>query len=275
MNKKVATIILNRNLPKPTDQLYEHLIKYDKDQTDIYVLEAGSEPDNLSQYCTWHARDKEIMKHGLRYSRGMNYALLNLFNEKKWDNYDGFFLITNDTEFKSEKTIKPLISILEQHKNVGIVSPCSKNWGEKFLLKKEKTKYFWFIHNNAYLLRRQFVESIMETQEPNYMNLIFDGSNFRGYLSESELIAKAYVNDWAAAITTEVFAEENESYLLEKSDLIRTEGFDENLKLYVEEGNKWIKRKFGFNSHWQMQQYTKYFYDQFFLLHPKLIKYKI
>ena len=85
MNKKVATIILNRNLPKPTDQLYEHLIKYDKDQTDIYVLEAGSEPDNLSQYCTWHARDKEIMKHGLRYSRGMNYALLNLLKEKKWD----------------------------------------------------------------------------------------------------------------------------------------------------------------------------------------------
>ena len=232
---KVATIILNRNLPKPTDQLYEHLIKYDKDQTDIYVLEAGSEPDNLSQYCTWHARDKEIMKYGLRYSRGMNYALLNLFNEKKWDNYLGFFLITNDTEFKSEKTIKPLISILEQHKNVGIVSPCSQNWGEKYLLEKEKTKYFWFIHNHAYLLRRQFVESIMETQEPNYMNLIFDGSNFRGYLSESELIAKAYINDWAAAITTEVFAEENESYLLEKSDLIRTEGFDENLKLYVED----------------------------------------
>ena len=41
---KVATIILNRNLPKPTDQLYEHLIKYDQEQTDIFVLEAGSDP---------------------------------------------------------------------------------------------------------------------------------------------------------------------------------------------------------------------------------------
>ena len=72
----------------------------------------------------------------------------------------------------------------------------------------------------------------METNQPNYMNLVFDGTNFRGYLSESELITKAYVNDWAAAITSDVFAEENESYLLEKSDLIRTEGFDENLRLY-------------------------------------------
>ena len=45
---------------------------------------------------------------------------------------------------------------------------------------------------------------------------------------ESEIIAKAYSNDWAAAITTKVFAEENETYLLEKSDLIRTDDFFEN-----------------------------------------------
>ena len=87
---KVATIILNRNLPKPTDQLYEHLMKYDQDQTDVFVLEAGSDPDNLSKYCTWYAKEEDIMKNGLRYGRGMNYALLNLFNEKKWEKYVGF-----------------------------------------------------------------------------------------------------------------------------------------------------------------------------------------
>ena len=47
----------------------------------------------------------------------------------------------------------------------------------------------------------------------------------RGYLTESEIIAKAYANDWAAGITTKVFAEENETYLIEKSDLIRTDDF--------------------------------------------------
>jgi len=272
---RIATIILNRNLPKPTDQLYEHLLKYDRDVTDIFVLEAGSDPNNLSKYCTWYVNDPIIMKNGLRYGRGMNYALLNLFKENKWKKYDGFFLITNDTEFSPVKTIEPLISILDKHKTVGILSPCSENWGEKLLIKEEEIKYFWFIHNNAYLLRRQFVESIMETHEPTFMNLIFDGTNFRGHHSQSELIAKAYINDWAAAITTKVFAEENESYLLEKSDLIKTEGFDENLKLYIEEGSKWIKSKYGFKSHWQMQQYTKYFYDQFFTLHPELNKYKV
>ncbi|MDC0408502.1 hypothetical protein OAM36_03065 [Candidatus Pelagibacter sp.] len=272
---RVATIILNRNLPEVTNKLYEHLQKYDQNLTDVFVLEAGSDPDKLSKYCTWYVKEKNTIKHGLRYNRGMNYALLNLYNEKKWNKYDAFFLITNDTELSLKKTIDPLISIMDKHKNLGILSPISKNWGEKFLLKREKTKYFWFIHNNAYFMRRKFIETIMETNNPNFMNFVFDGTNFRGYLSESELIGKAYLNDWAAAITSKVYAEHNETYLLNKSDLIRTEGFNENLKLYLEEGRQWIKRKYGFSSHWSMHRYTKSLYDQFFEQHPELNKYKL
>ena len=107
------------------------------------------------------------------------------------------------------------------------------------------------------------------------MNFLFDGNNFRGYLSESEIIAKAYINDWAAAITTKVFAEENETYLLEKSDLIRTDNYTENKKLYLEEGKIWMKNKYGFNSRWDMNHYVKSFYDKFFEYNPDLIKYKI
>ena len=272
---RVATIILNRNLPDVTDKLYDHLNKYDHNHTDIFVLEAGSDPNNLSKYCTWYASETDIMKNGLRYNRGMNYALLSLYKENNWKKYDAFFLITNDTELNCKKTIDPLLSIMDQHKNLGIISPCSRKWCEKLLLRKQKTKYFWFIHNNAYLLRRKFIEAVMEVNNPDFMNFIFDGSNFRGYLSESELIGKAYINDWAAAITNEVYAEENETYLLEKSDLIRTEKYDENIKLYLEEGRQWIKSKYGFSSHWSMHQYTKSLYDQFFNLHPELKKYKL
>jgi hypothetical protein len=158
---------------------------------------------------------------------------------------------------------------------VGILSPCAARWGERLLLKEQPTKYFWFIHNNAYLLRREFVESIFNVDQPDQMNFIFDGSNFRGYGSETELIAKAYANDWAAAITSEVWAGENESYLLNQSDLIKTEGYEENLKLYVEEGRRWMRNKYGFNSRWSMQQYVKYFYDNFFEFHPEYESYRI
>jgi hypothetical protein len=273
--KSIATIILNRNLPDVADKLYEHLIKYDGEETDIYVLEAGSDDDKLSKYCTWYANSDEIINYGLRYSRGMNYALLQLYKEKKWEQYEGFFLITNDTEFSNSKTVKPLLEILKEHQKVGILSPCSLRWGEKLLLQKEQIKYFWFINNNALLLRRNFIENIMEKEKSNYMNFIFDGTNFRGYFSESELIAKAYANNWAAAITSKVFAEENESYLLKKSDLIKTESYDENIRLYLQEGLIWLRRKYGFNSRWSMQQYVKSFYDNFFNYNPELKRYKI
>ena len=273
--KKVATIILNRNLPEPTNKLYEHISYYSGDNTDIYILEAGSDFDKLSKYYKWHANESEVQEKGLRYSRGMNYALLKLYQEEKWLEYDAFFLLTNDTELRQETTIYNLMNVMKDHKEIGILSPCSMRWGERLLLTDIKTKYFWFIHNNALMLRREFVESIMETVDPTYMNFVFDGSNFRGYLSESELIAKAYANDWSAAITTEAYAEENESYLLEKSDLIKTEIYEENLKLYLEEGRLWMKRKYGFNSRWTMNQYVKSLYENFFRFHPEYNKFKI
>jgi hypothetical protein len=273
--KKVATVILNRNLPEPTDRLVEHLALHDSGATDVFVLEAGSDKHNLSKYCSWHADTEEVRQWGLRYSRGMNFALLKLWEEKRWEQYDAFFLLTNDTELSSSPTLSPLLNILQEHPRVGILSPCSAKWGEQLLLYTQPTKYFWFIHNNAFLLRRPFLEDIIEKDEPSYMNFVFDGSNFRGYLSESELIVKAYANDWAAAITSKVFAEENESYLLKKSDLIRTETYEKNIGLYLREGEQWLRRKYGFNSRWSMQQYVKSFYDKFFEFHPEYEQYRI
>jgi hypothetical protein len=273
--KKVATIVLNRNLPEATDHLVEHILKYDGDNTDVFVVEAGSTDDKLSKYCTWHAKTDEICKMGLRYGRGMNYALTKLWESEEFLNYSAFFLLTNDTELEDKSTIKPLLEILEQQPEVGILSPCSQRWGEKYLLKENETKYFWFIHNNAYFLRREFIEDICEKKNPSYMNFLFDGTNFRGYLLEEELIAKAYANNWAAAITSCVWVEENESYLLNHADVIKTESYEDNFSLYISEGLEWVKRKYGFNSHWVMQQYVKQFYDSFFVYYPEYEKYRI
>lgn len=275
MKKRIATLILNRNLPDATNKLVEYLKRIEGDYTDIYVIEAGSDDNLLSKYTTWHADWPEAKEHGLRYSRGMNYGLSQLWKEDKFKNYDAFFLLTNDTEFINGETLTPLMQILDQNSSIGILSPCSKSWGEKLLLEHQSTKFFWFIHNTAYLLRREFIESICNIEQPDYLNFLFDGTNFRGFGSESELIAKAYANDWAAAITTEVWVEENESHLLKHADIIKTESYSENLKLYIEEGKHWLRNKYGFNSRWSMQQYVKSFYDKFFEFHPEQEKYKI
>jgi len=274
--KKTATIILNRNLPKETNILVEHLVKNDGEHTDIFVVEAGSDSNNLSKYATWHVNTKDVSNQGLRYLRGMNYGLMELWKDNNWDNYDSFFLLTNDTKFPSgQETIKTLQDLLNKNHRLGLVSPCSDKWGEKNLIGENSTKYFWFIHNNAYFLRREFIDQLINTKDPSYMDFLFDGNNFRGYLSESEFIAKTYANNWAAAITTQVFAEEDESYLFDKNSIIKTESYEENLLLYIDEGLQWMKKKYGFNSRWQMMQYAKLFYDKFFEYYPECRIYKI
>ena len=76
-------------------------------------------------------------------------------------------------------------------------------------------------------------------------------------------------------IINQVYLEENESYLLNHHDLIKTDSYSKNLNLYYNEGLKWMKRKYGFNNKWLLQNYVKLFYDDFFMNHPELIKYKI
>ena len=243
--KKTATIILNRNLPLETNALAEHLYDIDGNFTDIFVVEAGSDKDKLSKYCTWHVTTQEAIKKGLRYSRGMNFGLLQLWKEGAWDKYDSFFLLTNDTKFpKNQSTVSSLQNLQKKYPRAGIISPCSDRWGEKKLIGKNSLKYFWFIHNNAYFFRKEMLNQLINKDKPDHMNFLFDGSNFRGYLSESEIIAKAYANDWASAITTEVVSEEEESYLINQNKIIKTETYEENLRLYIAEGLNWVKKKY-------------------------------
>tara|TARA_B100001027_G_scaffold216638_1_gene193614 strand:+ start:5898 stop:6722 length:825 start_codon:yes stop_codon:yes gene_type:complete len=273
--KKTATIILNRNLPKVTLTLFNKIKKYNKKYTDIYIVDAGSQKKLISKKTTWRADWKEAKKKGLRFPRGMNFALDNMIKEKLFDKYDYYLFLTNDTEVQKKAFIKKLMDIFKKNSKIGILSPCSKKWGEKFFLKKTKLKFFWYIHNNALMLRREFIENILNKKKPGYLNLLFDGTNFRGYGLESELIAKAYMNDWAAAITSEVWIEENENYLLNQHEVIRTEDFDENVRLWVKEGMAWMKNKYGFMSKWSIQMYVKNFYENFFNNNPDLKKYKL
>ena len=58
---RIATIILNRNLPIVTDKLCENLLNEGANRSDLFVLEAGSHQENLSKFCTWHIRDSKPM----------------------------------------------------------------------------------------------------------------------------------------------------------------------------------------------------------------------
>jgi hypothetical protein len=268
MPSNTAVIVLNRNLPKPTDILCEHLQRFDGvGSSDLFVVEAGSDDDRLSRFSTWHVTSTEAREKGLRVCRGFNYALRRLWAAGSFDRYEFFLLVTNDSRFDDRATLTPLVEELARHPRVGMLSPCGRDWGELGLLEQTPTRYFWYVHNTVHLLRKQFVVDLMNADSEELF--LFDGTNFRGFGADTELIAKGYANDWATAITRVAFVEENERFLREQSASIRTESYEENLALYVEEGLRWMKRKYGFTSRWQLQMYAQNWYERFFQHHPE------
>lgn len=125
----IAAIILNRNLPIVTDNLYKEIKKNNK--IDIFIVEAGSDKNKLSKYCTWYADWPEAKKMGLRFSRGMNYGLFNMYKEEILQEYDYVMLLTNDIEFKTKKFCKILNRLFKKHPRLGILSPLSEKFGEE------------------------------------------------------------------------------------------------------------------------------------------------
>ena len=273
--EKLATIILNRNLPLVTNTLFNTIKKYNKNYTDIFVVEAGSKKKNLSKISTWHANWPKARKEGLRYGRGANYALSNLYKEDKFKNYKGFIITTNDIFFEKKPFVKKILKIFKNHPRLGILSMSSSKWGENQLLKKHKTKYFWHIDKKVFVFRREFIEDIMNLSSPGYLNFLLDGKNFRGLGTESEIVAKAYLNGWAAGITSEVKAEKISKFYKKYENKIATENADIYNKKLTQEGFNWMKNKYGFKSKWAMTLYVKNLYENFFIQNPEFIDYKL
>ena len=271
-----AIIILNRNLPEETDQLVDSLIEENNvSRKDIYVIEAGSRIENISKNCTWHVTTKKVIENGLRFNRGMNYGIKKLIDTDIITRYSNIFLLTNDTIILQKNTLENLENIFVRFPRLGLLSPCGIKWGERELLGENTTKCVWHLNNSAYMLRTSFIKDLVNYDVGYDQDYLFEGSNFRGYLSEYSLIMKAYCNDWAVALTTKVLIEENEDLLLNKHEFIKTEDFDQNLLLFLEEGNNWLKRKYGLKSKWPLITLAKSSYDNFFKFHPEYSAFKL
>lgn len=273
--KPVATIILNRNMPKVTDALYEHLARNDGDMTDVYVVESGSDAGNLSRHASFVANWEQALADGLRYPRGFNFGLAKLAEEKKFDSYQNFFLVCNDCIFPDQPSVGPLMETLESRPRLGALSPCLDDWGERQLLDGNGLKYFWHVNHVALMVKKSFIQAVGPEGERNFMNFLYDGNNFRGYESDVEVVAKGYANDFASGITSKVIIRENKELLLRHHQQMKTDDFDHNRQRLLQEGKIWLRNKYGFNSRWTMQMYAKFFYDKFFDFFPEESKFRI
>ena len=273
--KNTAVIILNRNLPEVTDALHDMIKRNNDSYCDIFILEAGSDPDKLSRNCTWYVESEDVKKNGLRMPRGINYSIRMLLESEQFQNYKYFFFLPNDVEFAEKPFIKILHDEMEEHPRLGILSPASRRWGETALIGPKATRYFWAVEQLAWFMRREYIEALLNRESAYDGDFFYDGNNFRGFYSNLEMITKGYVNDWASGITTKVWITENENHLKTMSDLIGTESYDENIRMYLQEGNAWIKKKYGYASKWPFYMYSKFLYDRFFIYFPELKRYEV
>ena len=71
IKKKVAVLILNRNLPKVTDNLRNTILKYNKKISDIYIVDSGSDKKLSSKHSNfkadWAAAKKKRIEIWKRY----------------------------------------------------------------------------------------------------------------------------------------------------------------------------------------------------------------
>jgi len=272
-DNRVACVVLNRNLGKITDKLVVKL-KRSHTQLDVFVVDSGSDENNKSKFTTWHVDTPRVREFGLRFGQGMNFGLYQLYLTRQLHQYEFIFLITNDVIIKTKNFTNKILDIMLKNPAIGLLSPCGSNWAERLILKKSNLKFFWFIHNNFYVFRKECLFELLNMNQ-GYKKFLYDGDNFRGFMIESEIIAKCYLASWGAAVTSDVIVDENQSYLIERSDLIKTDPFKENMKKGIKEGENWLKQKYGFSNPWQMHFYVKFWYDNYFKLFPDYQKYKI
>lgn len=263
--KPIATLILNRNLPAVTDALADHIVKWNADVTDVFIVESGSTVEGRSRYEGFVADWPDAVEHGLRFPRGFNFGLL---EAEKRGPYEYYFLLCQDAVFPDEPTLEILLDEMRALPRVGILSPCSPDWGEAGLIPEGQTRLFWFVHLIGWLVRGELLDAIKNVGEPSYVDYVFDGTNFRGYDTDVEVVAKAYANEFGAGISQRAQFREDMDLTDRLAGEMKTDPQSVNRPVMFEEGRRWLRRKYGFNSRWNMVTYAKAFYNEFFERYP-------
>lgn len=267
-NPVVATLILNRNLPEVSDRLVAHLRRYNGNISDYYVIESGSDANKLSRYYSFWASWPEALAKGLHYPRGFNYGLQEL--DRTGKRYGYYFFVTGDSRFPEESTIKILLAIMEQYPNIGILSPLSPDWGEvKYFRDGSDLKCVWLIPHVSWLVRRDLLDKIIVRDNPSYMNYFYDGTNFRGYDADTEIIIRGYQNDFATAVTSRAKFREDLDLTDKNADVMRTEHKLLHQRLMYEEGLEWMRQKYGFRSKLEMRDWAVREYNSWLKRNPK------
>tara|TARA_Y100001973_G_C5201776_1_gene338338 strand:- start:589 stop:1419 length:831 start_codon:yes stop_codon:yes gene_type:complete len=270
--KRSCTLLLQRNLPDVTEKFAENLLRHNSDVTDLYVVESGSDDENLTGYETFHANWEDAKINGLRTGRGFNFGLKTLI-EKDLD-YEFIMMATGDTQLPEEPVVKILIDEMDKFPKMGIISPIVWSWNERitnFVGKKITKAMYVPIPHICWMFRRDAINDIISEKPLSvYDDFLYDGTNFRCYGVDTELMMRMYMNDWMFCVTSATSQKEDYDLTDKNYKKMKTNSHSEHRRLMWDEGLAWFERKYGFKDKHGLNSLLRREYISFFDRNPDM-----
>ena len=260
----IDVAILNRNLGEVCDRLVEHLGMLGVHSQQIVVVDCSTDELLASKYSAARVSTPDAIEHGLRFNRGMNIALDHL--DGKTESSEWVLFLPVDTEIHSWNMAE-LLSQAKSIRNLVAIKPLDPNSPYVPLARPHPIAVGWNFEEGPWLIRRDFID-LQRAISPD--GNFFDVKNFRGYLTSLELAFRAYASDFCVGATSLVTMSENEEYLIQRSELLRTESKEENWALMLAEGEIWLAGKYGFLDPWTLAWVTRLMYEHYMETHPEL-----
>jgi hypothetical protein len=270
--KRSCTLLLQRNLPEVTESFAENLLRNNGDVTDLYVVESGSDNENITKHKTFHADWEDAKVNGLRTGRGFNFGLKSLI-ERNLD-YEFIMMATGDTQLPDEPVVKILIDEMDRVPMAGIISPISWSWNARitnFIGKKATKAMSIPIPHICWMFRTEAINDIISDKRPSvYDDFLYDGSNFRCYGVDTELMMRMYIKDWMFCITSKTSQKEDYDLTDKNYKKMKTDSHSDHRRIMWEEGLSWFKNKYGFEDKHGLTNLLRNEYVSFFNRNPHM-----
>lgn len=155
---KTLAFILNFNTPELTDNLYESLVKYQRDDYDIFILDNGSSPDKKCKNQTIELDQNYLFGGGLNIA--FKYVLDN-------PDYDSLLFLNSDLIIHPHNFIRSLRRYFEPQYDYTIISPSiiqpTKEqcyWKQMYQYGTESIRPVKWIDFQCPLIHRRFIDHI-------------------------------------------------------------------------------------------------------------------
>jgi hypothetical protein len=259
----IDVVVLNRNLGSVCDELCKSVREVFGQSVNLVVVDCSTSVELASGEVTILADWPDAIEQGLRFGRGMNAGLKFLLDQESENNW--VLLLPVDTEIV-HCDASDLLKCLNSIPALVAVKPLPINSAYEELIGGTNLSLGWNFEEGPWILRKEFVKSQMFFSDRKEF---FDHSNFRGYMTSLDISLRAYANGFCVGLTNNLVLRENETYLMEKSELMKTEPMDENNSLFLSEGVAWLNSRYGIQDPWDFAQLVRISFEQFMLEHPE------